>query len=237
MQGTIDANLTTIPLENLIALFIGLIVLLIVAALVFVFIVRRTGIKNIGTIQLEQRGQSMFHSMNEANKASDDSCRRQIQEITENIKIHISNIFSETDICPLSRVALSMAIVQPLNQSTNNNHYTTELMPDHYDSYRNRIIDKIRDAYISLSSYSKEVCSSREKLPTWDEVKPQLYECIDSWFKRVCGEVLRCCEKKLKIYNKFLKDFEISKDQYRIEIIKQVIEKNERYCRELNKKI
>ena len=229
MNGTIDANLTTIPLENLIALFVGIISLLIVGAIAFVFIVRKTGVKNIGSIKLEQRGQSMFHSMNEATKTADDNCRRQIQEVTDNIKIHISNVFANSNICPISRVALSLAIVQPLNQSTNNNHYTTELMPDHYDPYRDRIIDKIRDAYVSLTSYSKEIHCSRDKLPAWDDIKTQLLECIGAWFKRICREVMRCCEKKIKIYEKFLKDFEASGDEYRTGIIKGLIEKNERY--------
>jgi hypothetical protein len=40
---------------------------------------------------------------------------------------------------------------------------------------------------------------------------------------------MRCCEKKVAIYQKYLKDFEEAKDAYRAGIIKGLLEKNTRY--------
>lgn len=193
------------------------------------FIVKKLGIKNIGNIRLEQYGQTTLYSMNEAVKDIDDINRRQMRQITGNIKIHISNIFAEINVCPIARVAISSAIRLPLFESIANNHFTTELMPDNFESYRNRIIEMIRDEYISLSSFSKEIQCTRDSLPSWEEIKKHLLECIDLWLNRITREVIRCCEKKIAIYKKYHIDFEASKDNYRAEITRKCIEKNERY--------
>ena len=239
MQGKIDvdADLSTIPFENLALLLGGVAVLLILAALVIVFVVKKLGFKNIGNIQLEQRGQSTLYSMTEAAKDTDDICKRQMRYITGNIKIHVSNIFTEMNICPIARVAIASTIRLPLFESVANNHFTTELMPDHYDAYKNRIIEMIKDEYVSLAAFSKEVQCARDTLPQWDDVKIKLLECIDLWIRRISIEVMRCCEKKVIIYQKYLKEFEEVKDTYRAGIVKNLLEKNLRYIDVLKMRI
>jgi hypothetical protein len=153
--------------------------------------------------------------------------------ITDRIKIHISNIFAEMSICIPARVSISSAIRFPLFESISNNHFTTELMPERYPIYRERIIDTMRDEYVSLATASKGEQCNRDRLPPWEQMSDTLVGCIDLWLKRIAKEVMDTCEKKITVYKDYLRSFEESKDDFRTGISKECIEKNERYIREL----
>ena len=236
MEGTINADLAAMPAVNMAILFGGAATLIVVTAIV----IRKLGIKNIGPIKIEQRGQTTMWSMNEAAKDADDMCRRQMRQITSNMKTYVSNIFAEENTCAIARVAISSAIRIPLYESIANNHFTTELMPDNYGQYRSRIIEMLRDEYMSLAIASKGLrdsyCSG-DPMPPWEQVSGQLIGCIDLWLKRISREVMLNCEKKKMIYEKYLPDFEGAKDDYRTGIVKKCIEKNERYITVLKDRI
>jgi len=237
MQGKIEADLSAMPFENMVLFFGGIAVLLVLFAVILVVLVRKLGIKNIGPIWLEQRGQSSIYAMNEANKELDDACRRQMREVTGKMKRHISNIFAELRVCTLSRLAISSAIRYPMYESIANNHFTTELMPDRYGAYRSGIIESMREEYKSLSTASMDIKCGSTALPFWDDVEKLLIGCIDLWLKRSSREVLLCCEKKIKVYKEYLIIFEAEKDSYRVGIVKICIEKNEQYASVLRTRI
>jgi len=230
MQGKIEADLATMPLENMALLLGGIAVLLILFTVILIVLVRKLGIKSIGPIKLEQRGQTNIFTMNEENKELDDACRRQMREVTGKMKRFISNIFAELRVCTIARLAISSAIRYPMYESVANNHFTTELMPDQFAAYRERIIEAMRDEYVSLSAASMDIQCGKAVLPSWEDVGKQLVECIDLWLKRVSREVLLCCEKKIGVYQKYLPGFEAANDSYRAGIVKSCIEKNERYA-------
>jgi len=229
MQGIIEANFTTMPKENIIVMFVGIAGLIILITVVIFFLVKKLGVRNIGSIQLEHRGLSTEHSMNNETKDADDACRRQMRQITDNIKIHISNIFAGMAICPIARLTISSVILKPLFASVGNNHFTTELMPERYEAYRVRIFEMIKDEYVALASFSKEVQCAREALPSWEIMKDQFSECVNVWLKRISREVMQCCEKKILVYRKYLAQFLAAKDEYRAGIVREVIEKNDKY--------
>jgi hypothetical protein len=110
-------------------------------------------------------------------------------------------------------------------------------MPEYYKSFRERIIDMLREEYISLSSVSHDIQCNKEALPPWDQVSKSLIGCVDLWLKRVSKEVMITCEKKILIYKTYLNDFKETKDEYRINIIKQCIDKNERYINVLKDRL
>jgi hypothetical protein len=224
-EGKVDADIAAIPLANIVAISIGLILLLIVIAV----IIKKLGIISIGPLKLEHRGLSTEYRMNEATDAEDDICRKQMRQITNNMKINISNIFTGLRICTIAKVAISSTIRYPLFESIANNHFTTELMNDNYKGYRDRIIEMMKEEYVSLSSVSEDIQCNREALPKWDQVSKKLLECIDSWLRRISKEVIRACEKKITIYKTYSDDFKEANDKYRIDICKQCIDKNERY--------
>ena len=237
MQGNIEADLAAMPFENMAMMFGGIAFLLVLAAVIVVVLVRKLGMKNLGPIRFEQRGQSSMFAMNEANKELDDTCRRQMREMTGKMKRHISNIFAELRVCTIARVAISSAIRYPMYESISNNHFTTELMPEHYGAYRERIIEAMKDEYVSLSAASMDLQCGSVAMPPWDNVGKQLIECVDLWLRNISREAMSCCEKKIGVYQKYLPDFTAAKDDYRIGIVKQCIEKNEKYAAILRTRI
>jgi len=237
MTGQINADLTAMPMRNMITLFVGFAVLLIIAGIVIVTVVRKLGIKNFGPFKIEHDNNTSMYDMNEKIKDFDDICHRQMRYITDRMKIHISNIFVEINICIPARVSISSAIRFPLYESIANNHFTSELMPERYAIYRKRIIDTMEDEYVSLATANKDEQCSKDKLPPWDKMENKIIECIDIWLKRIAKEVMDACERKITVYKFYLPGFEKSKDEFRIGICKDCIEKNERYIRELKRLI
>jgi len=237
MHGEVKADLGTMPAENMIILFVGFAVLLIITAVVIVVIVRKLGIKSFGPFKMEHDNSSTMYDMNEKIKDLDDLCHRQMRSVTDRQKIHISNIFTEMNICIPARVSISSAIRFPLYESIANNHFTVELMPDRYPVYRERIIETMRDEYVSLATASKDEQCGRDRLPPWEQVSDLLKGCVDAWLKRIAKEVMDICEKKIIVYKYYLRIFEESKDSFRAGICKECIEKNERYIRELKRLI
>ena len=228
MQGEIKADLAAMPFENMALLFGGIAVLLVLFAIIVIVVVRKLGIDSIGPIRMERRCQSTEHYMNDATRDADDLCRKQMRQATGNMKIYISNIFAELKICTIARIAISSIIRFPMYESIANNHFTTELTAN-YESYRERIIEMMREEYISLSTVSKDIQCNREALPAWEQVSKQIIACIDMWLKRISREVSLNCEKKISIYKTYLPSFESAKDDYRAGFTKDCIEKNERY--------
>jgi hypothetical protein len=237
MQGKIDADITAMPVANSVAVFVGAAALLIIVTVIIFIFVRKLGFTNFGPLKVEHRGLSTEYRMNEATDAEDDLCKKQMRQITDKMKRGISNIFAELNVCTIAKVAVATVIRNPFFESIANNHFTTELMPEYYKSYRMRIIDTLQDEYISLSSVSHDIQCNKEALPPWDQVSKSLIWCVDTWLRRVSKEVMITCEKKIAIYKSYLNDFVEAKDEYRIGIVKQCIEKNERYINVLKDRI
>jgi hypothetical protein len=237
VHGEINANLNTMPVANMIVLFGGFAILLIVTAVIVVIVVRKLGIKSFGPFKLEHNNTSSMYDMNEKIKDIDDICHRQMRYATNRMERHISNIFTELKICIPARVSISSVIRFPLYESISNNHFTVELMPDRYPIYRKRIIDTMKDEYISLATANKEEKCDGDKLPEWDVMSEKIMECIDLWLKRISVEIMDACEKKIIVYKSYLSGFEETKDSFRTDICKKCIEKNERYIRELKRLI
>jgi hypothetical protein len=237
MQGEIKADFTSMPMSNLIILFIGFAILLIIAAILIVVIVRKLGIRSFGPLKLEHDNNTSMYDMNEKIKDFDDQCHRTMRYITDRMKIHISNMFIPINICIPARVSISSSIRFPLYESISNNHFTTELMPERYPLYRERIIETMKDEYVSLATVNRDGTCNRDKLPPWEQMSNQITGCIDLWLKWIAKEVMDTCEKKIGVYKLFLRGFEKYNDDFRSGICKECIEKNERYIREIKRLI
>jgi len=217
------------PFENLVLLICGAAFLIILLAIAIIIVVKKLGIISLGPIKMEQRNLSTEYKMNEETREADDICLKQIRNATNNMKLSISNVFVELKVCTLARIAISSSIRFPLYESVANNHFTTELMPENFKEYRERLIGMIRDEYISLSSVSKDIQCNREPLPTWDQISKYLTDRVDQWIKSISREVMITCKKKIAIYQNYLPIFSEMKDKWRVGIVRNCIEKNERY--------
>ena len=222
--------------QSIAVLFGGVGILLIVLAFVIVFVVRKLGINHIGSIKLDQNGRSAEYDMNEETRGADDTCRKDARLITDSMKITINNVFGILKICSLARIAIASFVRFPLYESVSNNHFTTELMPENYNDYRERIIGAIKDEYVSLSFAPKDT-NCGEVMPPWEQISEPLIECIDLWLKRIIKEVIKTCNKKITIYTKYLVKFQAAKDDFRINIVEKCIEKNVRYIEILKTRI
>jgi hypothetical protein len=237
MQGELKADFTSMPVSNMIVLFAGVAVLIILIAIAIVVIVRKLRIKSFGPFKMEHDSAATMYEMNEKIRDIDDICHKQMRYKTNNIKTHISNLFVKMNICVPTRISISSVIRFPLYESISNNHFTTELMPDQYSLYRDRIIENMKDEYISLESAPRDKECTRDVLPPWEQINERLIGCIDLWLKDISKEVMGACGKKIVVYKEFLRLFEGSKDDFRSGICKECIEKNERYIRELKRLI
>jgi len=196
MHGEMKADFTAMPVANIITLFVCIAILLVIAAVIIVIVARKLNIKNFGPFKTEHDNMSTLYNMNDKIKDIDDSCHRQMRYITDRMKIHIANIFTEISICTPSKIAISSAIRFPLFESISNNHFTTELMPDRFAFYRERIIEVMKEEYISLATVNKDDKCNRDKLPPWSQMGDLLTGCIDLWLKKIAREVMYACEKK-----------------------------------------
>jgi hypothetical protein len=217
------------PFENIALLISGVAFLIILLAIVIIILVRKLGISSLGPIKIEQRNLSTEYKMNEETREADDVCLKQIRQATNKMKLGIGNIFADLKICTLARVAISLATRSPLYESVANNHFTTELMPENFKEYRERLISMIKEEYVSLSVASKDIQCNKEPLPAWDHISQHLIEQIDRWIKSVSREVMITCKKKIAVYQTYLPSFAEMKDGWRTDIVKKCIEKNERY--------
>jgi len=210
------------PLANMALLFGGIAFLLILAAI----IIKKLHINSLGPIKMEHRNQSVEHKMNEETREADDLCLKKIRQMTNNMKVNFSNIFSDLNVCTLAKVAIASAIRYPLYESITNNHFTTELMPENFKEYRERIIGMIKEEYVALLT---EIHCKKETLPAWEIMSKPLIERVDLWIKNVSREIILTCRKKKAIYNNYLPIFKDMKDDWRVDIVTKCIEKNEWY--------
>jgi hypothetical protein len=237
MNGNLQADLTAMSIGHIWSYVCGIGLLIIVLAVVVYILVKKLNVASIGPVKMEQQNQSTMHDMNEKTRDLDDLCRKNLRQLTSNMKIAISNILAGMNMCTIARIALSSTIKFPLYESVINNHFTTELMPDAYNAYRQRIIDQVKDEYVSISTTRDDLECAKTKMPCWEEVADKLIDCIDTWLNRICREVMQNCSRKKAIYERYLHDFKEVGDNYRIDIIKKCISKNEKYITALKQRI
>ena len=227
MQGNIEANLTTIPPINIALIIGGIAFLFILLTVLIIIIVRKLNINSLGPIKMIENQSTEYH-MNKATREADDACQKKMRQITSSMKLHISNIFAELQVCTIARVAISTTIRFPMYESVANNHFTTELTA-YYDTYRDRIITMMKDEYVSLATASHNIHCNREALPSWESMSKDLIHCIDLWLNHISREVMHTCEKKIEIYKEHLTGYEAARDNYRAGFTKECIAKNEGY--------
>jgi hypothetical protein len=236
-------DVANMPIQNL--LVFGLIVITVL--IIVVQVLTKSGLSQIGPFKIkrekdgikkEHEGQTAMHYMNEENRSTDDLMRQRIRSGTTALKTRLINSFKEYRICcAMTRRALSSAIRFPLYESIENNHFTEELMPDHYMDYRSRILRMIQDEYMDIFYAAQETSCDQDDIHPWEEDKQVISNFLDDWLKQITIEVIKCCRQKITNYNRYLPEFEQNEDTYRIAIVKACIEKNEGYIRALEKRI
>ncbi len=199
-----------LPVVNIVVICLGAALLLFVAT----FALKKLNVRSIGPIQLEHESATTMYHLNSENTNCDAACLNRLRAVTNDMRLRLSTIFLQDTICPLGRITINNALRNPLYESVNNNHFTRELMPDHFASFHARIIDKIKYEYVSIAIATKGQC--QENMPRdWEEVELCLLDFVNQWILLVCREVQICCEQKIENYVKYAIAFEKAKDAYR----------------------
>lgn len=228
MQGNVTADLSSMPIGNLLVIFIGIAGLILIVT----FVVRYLNIRSIGPIKREQESYSVINEMNSANKDVDDGLLAKLRDYTDETRVALVNSFKDTTMSGILRRALSGAVRFPMYKSINNNHFTKVLMPDRISAYRERILRQLRNEYEDLQMSAEQ---EGVRLLSWsDGGDKKLIEYLDSWISYAKSMVCEACSDKIQNYQEYKKH--ITSD-YWLKMVDSLIEKNRRYIERLGGKV
>lgn len=176
MSGEVTANLNTIPLSNLIVLFIGIIILMVVAAI----IVKKLNI-NIGKgaiktadYEYDQRCILVNHKIKEDVDNIDWVLQKTLREQTKNFNCKIIEVGNAVNMCKPVIKSIVNIFKDPFYSYISNNHFTREFMPSNYPSYRQNLINAVRNEHNNISmEYSSDKCNKNE-LSKWSDIEKML---------------------------------------------------------------
>lgn len=240
MNGEVKVDLSTIPMNTLIVVFIGIAGLLIIAAVLIKIFKIDFGFSKKDTIKLQdyeydQRCILINHKIKEDVDNIDWNLQKSLREQTKNINCVISELDIENSLCKPSRISLFKTIKEPLYACVSNNHFTREFMPTNYDSYRKNIISSMQNDYKNLMyEYNGDACE-KNTLETWSVVEPIVEKSVDTWLIMAMNEVKKACYQKLNLYKTEIKNVE--KSETWKSVIQNCIDKNTHYIDEIEKRL
>jgi hypothetical protein len=185
------------------------------------------------SIKKEQENQSTMFFMNIDNDDHDAQLQIRLRSLTNAMRTRLINSFQEYNLCSIMYSALASSIRWPLYESIANNHFTEVLLSDSIDDYKKRIFGLIEDEYRNMFSAALRTTCQKDNVPVWEDAVTKLRVFFEHWIQQLILEVIRTCKQKLDTYNRYLPSFTHNADDYRGNIIKQCIEKNERYIKGL----
>ena len=162
----------------------------------------------------------------------DDDRREELLHMTQEVVAQIAgNSISNSFKCSMTRKALTDAILSPLVESVNSNHFTKRLMPEHYSSFRQGLLHRMESNYSSIRQAYVDYNCDEGTVPEWKESKQVCEYILAYWLSELCISVSHSCERKLSTYEKYLPHFRTSL-HYR-SITKDRIKRNKQYIKEL----
>lgn len=225
MNGEITANLNTIPLSNLIVLFIGALVLMVVAAIlikVFNLNIGKGSIK-VSDYEYDQRCILANHKIKEDIDNIDWILQKTLREQTKSFNCKILEVGNAMNMCKPVMKSIINIFKDPFYSYISNNHFTREFMPTNYDSYRANLINAIKNEHKNiLIEYNFDSCKKNE-LSQWEDIKEDVETVVDEWLVMVQNEVKKACYQKIKLYETEIINLE--KSAVWKSVIEQCIEK------------
>lgn len=105
---------------------------------------------------LFQRSESFNEFCRHEIQDIDDDRREELMHMTQEVVAQLArNSVSDSIKCAMTRKALADAILSPLVESVNSNHFTKRLMPEHYSSFRQGLLRRMES---QLFFYSTGLC-------------------------------------------------------------------------------
>lgn len=229
MSGEITADLTKMAPTNLLIIFGGLILVMIVAAFLvkkFNLVVSKGAIK-VSDYEYDQQCQNIIYHLQDTIENVDYETKNAIRRQTKACNYKIAKIGTISELCQTARRSLYHAFKEPFYDYINANHFTRELRPDNFESYRKNLIDVIQELHQELMfEYQSDDCD-KNTIDEWDLVDKQFERLVDDWLMMVMVEVKKSCARKIQIYNQLLPEVKDSKHWN--EVLTGCISKNEEY--------
>lgn len=227
----------TMPLINLICIFIGIAALIIIIG----WVVKKFGLQ-IGGDKLKAKDyeydlncQTIMYHLQENIEQIDYETRRNMRNETAFYNYHISKLETVDSMCPPVRKSLFYAFKEPFFECINNNHFTRELMPGNYEYYRASILNALKASYQNLLiEYGNDACD-KDNIPSWDSVQVDFHQLVDEWLVMAQCEVIKSCKRKIALYEKETKN--VSESKHWKEVLEDCIKKNQNYIKELSARV
>lgn len=231
MDGAVTANLTVMPLSNLVILLVGIVVIMIVAAILIKkcnLTVSKGSIK-VADYEIDQKCQTTMYHVQDTIDNIDYETRNAIRRQTKVSNYKIAGIGKVSDMCNSSRRSLYHSFKEPFYDFINANHFTREFRPDNIDSYKDNIFECIHEIHQELTfEYRLDDCD-RNEMDIWNEVAPQFEQLVDDWLLMAFKEVKKGCLSKIKVYEKLVPEMEKSK--HWSSVLSECIQKNKDYIK------
>lgn len=236
MEQTVTA-VSTMPLENLITIIVGIVVILIVIAVlikVFNLNISKGTIKS-SDYEYDQRCLIVNHKIKEDVDNIDWKLQKRLREQTKYLSYSIYKIGRVQEMCQAARKSLSSSYREPFYNCISNNHFTREFLPTSFDSYRQNLIQSLRAIHQALLIEYKTDNCKMDDMQDWEDVETCFENLVDEWLEMAMNEVRKSCYEKVNLYETEIGTIE--KSQIWKEIIQNCIEKNKMYIKEIDKRL
>lgn len=231
MNGEVTANLTAMPMGNLIVLIAGVLLLMIVGAVLikhFNLNISKGSIK-VSDYEVDQKCQTTMYHMQDTIDNIDFETRGAIRRQTKVSNYKIAGIGKVSEMCNSSRRSLYHSFKEPFYDFINANHFTREFRPDNIDSYKANLFECIHEIHQELTfEYHLDDCD-RNEMDIWNEVAPQFEKLVDDWLLMAFKEVKKACNRKIKVYEQLIPEMEKSK--HWSAVLNECITKNKEYIK------
>lgn len=236
MDQTVTA-VSTMPLENLITIIVGIVIILIVVAVlikVFNLNISKGTIKS-ADYEYDQRCLIVNHKIKEDVENIDWKLQKNLREQTKHLSYSISKIGNVQEMCQASRKSLFNAYREPFYNCISNNHFTREFLPSNYESYRQNLIQSLRAIHqVLYIEYNLDSCKM-DDMRDWVDVESEFNALVDEWLEMAMNEVKKSCYEKINLYE--IEMHSVEKSSIWKEIIQTCIEKNKNYIKEIEKRL
>lgn len=231
MKEEVVSSLASMSTSNLIIIIVGILVLMIAAAILIKkcdLIVSKGSIK-VTDYETDQKCQAIMYHMQDAIDNIDYDTRSSIRRQTKVSNYKIAGIGRISDMCQTSRRSLFHSFKEPFYDFINANHFTREFRPDNIDSYKANLFECIREIHQELSfEYKLDGCD-RNEMDVWTAVSPQFEQLVDDWLLMAFKEVKKSCIRKIELYERYIPELEKSK--HWSEVLSECINKNKEYIK------
>jgi hypothetical protein len=159
-------------------------------------------------------------------------CRRITNDLRGKVITGLSDI---EGICPIVRIALASSLRVPLYHSIEENGFKKKFTKAAMQGYLDILVEEIKLDYQEFFYLIKNACQQdRRAIPEFETIQNTITGLLKTfWAKKIIGQMIVICEKKIASYNDYEPLFRELGDAYMLGVIEECKEKNKKHIEEL----